>query len=59
VRPRPLMDTELRRRLQKEFEPKVERLSKLLGRDLSGWCKESNGENACQDDREQERIARS
>jgi hypothetical protein len=38
VRPRPPMDPELRRRLQKEFEPKVEQLSKLLGRDLSGWC---------------------
>ncbi|MGH9453735.1 MAG: sulfotransferase family protein [Terriglobia bacterium] len=57
VRPRPPMDTELRRRLQKEFEPKVERLSRLLGRDLSGWCKESNGESARQDDREQQGTA--
>jgi hypothetical protein len=37
------MDLELRRRLQKEFEPKVEQLSKLLDRDLSGWCKDPNG----------------
>jgi hypothetical protein len=43
VRPRPPMDLELRRRLQKEFEPKVEQLSKLLGRDLSGWCTDPNG----------------
>lgn len=39
------MHPELRSQLQKEFEPKVERLSKLLARDLSGWCKESRGEN--------------
>jgi hypothetical protein len=39
VRPRPPMKPELRRRLQKEFEPKVEQLSTLLGRDLSGWCR--------------------
>ena len=43
VRPRPPMDLELRRRLQKEFEPKVEQLSKLLGCDLSGWCTHPNG----------------
>ena len=43
VRPRPPMDLELRRRLQKEFEPKVEQLSKLLGRDLSGWCTDPHG----------------
>jgi Sulfotransferase domain len=40
VRARPPLDPELRRRLQREFEAKVERLSKLLGRDLSGWCRE-------------------
>ena len=56
VRPRPPMDPELRRRLQEDFEPKVERLSKLLGRDLSGWCKESNGEGACRGDREQDGV---
>lgn len=35
---RPLMEPELRRKLQKEFLPDVERLSKLLGRDLTNWC---------------------
>jgi len=38
VRPRPPMDSRLRMRLQRQFEPKVEQLSKLVGRDLSGWC---------------------
>jgi hypothetical protein len=38
------MDPELRRRLQKESEPKIDQLSKLLGRDLSGWCKEADVE---------------
>lgn len=37
VRPRPPMDPALRRRLQKEFEPKIERLSRMLVRDLSAW----------------------
>jgi hypothetical protein len=41
ARPRPPMDPELRRRLQREFEPKVEQLSKLLGRDLSKWAREA------------------
>jgi hypothetical protein len=44
VRPRPPMDLELRRRLQREFEPKVAQLGNLLGRDLSAWYKDSNGE---------------
>jgi hypothetical protein len=39
VRPRPPMKAELRRRLQKEFEPKVDQLSAILGRDLSGWSR--------------------
>ena len=38
--PRPPMDTELRRRLQAEFAPEVERLSELLGRDLTHWSKD-------------------
>jgi len=38
--PRPRMDPELRRRLQAEFAPEVERLSKLLDRDLTYWCKD-------------------
>lgn len=37
--PPPPMDPELRRRLQAEFTPEVERLSELLGRDLTHWCK--------------------
>jgi len=43
VRSKSPMDPKLRRQLQREFEPKVEQLSKLLGRDLSGWC-EPRGE---------------
>lgn len=35
--PRPPMNTELRSRLQREFEPEVEKLSRLLDRDLSVW----------------------
>lgn len=38
TKPRAPMDPALRRRLQAEFEPKIEQLSELLGRDLSGWC---------------------
>ena len=37
--PRPPMRPELRRQLQEEFLPEVEQLSKLLGRDLTYWCK--------------------
>jgi hypothetical protein len=40
VAPRPQIQPEGRRRLQKEMEPKIERLSKLLNRDLSGWCRD-------------------
>jgi hypothetical protein len=36
---RPPMDPRLRRRLNKELEPLVERLSHLLGRDLSAWSR--------------------
>lgn len=39
VRARPPMDPHLRGRLQKEFAPKIEQVSRLLERDLSGWCK--------------------
>jgi hypothetical protein len=35
---RPPMDPDLRRRLQAEFAPEVERLSALLGQDLTPWC---------------------
>ena len=34
---RPSMDPELRKSLQKEFAPEVERLSRLLDRDLTHW----------------------
>jgi hypothetical protein len=37
--PRPPMPLELRRRLQAEFAPEVEQLSRLLGRDLTYWCR--------------------
>lgn len=46
VRARPPLDPEFRKRLQNEFEPKIERLSKLLGRDLSGWCSEWSEDSA-------------
>jgi hypothetical protein len=45
VRPRPPMAAGVRRRLQKEFEPQVEQLSKLIGRDLSAWCAEAASSN--------------
>ncbi len=35
---RPPMDPDLQRQLQAEFAPEVERLSALLGRDLTQWC---------------------
>lgn len=37
--PRSSLDPELRRRLQAEFASEVERLSVLLGRDLTPWCR--------------------
>ncbi len=37
--PRPPMDPELRRQLQEEFKTEVEKLSELLGRDLTHWCR--------------------
>ena len=40
TKPRAPIDPGLRRRLQAEFESKVDELSELLGRDLSGWCKD-------------------
>lgn len=36
---RPPMNPKLRSRLQTEFKPEIEELSKLLGRDLTDWCK--------------------
>ncbi len=37
---RPPMEKKVRKRLQKQFEPEVKRLSKLLNRDLTYWCKD-------------------
>ncbi|MFM8322665.1 MAG: sulfotransferase family protein [Chloroflexota bacterium] len=34
---RPTLDLDLRRRLQADFQPEVERLARLIGRDLSQW----------------------
>ena len=39
---RPPMNPALRRRLQAEFRPEVERLSDLLQRDLTYWCEPPN-----------------
>ncbi len=39
-KPRPPMDKRVCNRLQEQFAPEVERLSKLLDRDLSHWCKD-------------------
>ncbi|MGH8522664.1 MAG: sulfotransferase domain-containing protein [Gammaproteobacteria bacterium] len=36
---RPAMDPELRVELQHTFHPEVQRLSELLGRDLTHWCR--------------------
>jgi hypothetical protein len=58
VGPNSPMDPDLRRRLQKESEPKVEQLSELLGRDLSGWCKKLAGEGRDGDDQDQEDVER-
>ena len=38
--PRLPLDPELRRRLQAEFKEEVVQLSRLLGRDLTHWCRE-------------------
>jgi len=36
--PRPPMDSHVRERLKRQFAPEVERLSRLIDRDLSHWC---------------------
>lgn len=38
-RPLPPLGEDLRRKLQAEFRPEVEKLSELLGRDLTHWCR--------------------
>ena len=43
---RPPMNPQLKRRLQREFLPEVERLSELLGRDLTHWCRTKAVERA-------------
>lgn len=43
--PRPPMDAELRRRLRVEFASEVDRLGRLLGRDLSEWSAGEEAEN--------------
>jgi Sulfotransferase domain len=40
--PRQPLPAALRRQLQAEFAPDVERLGELLGRDLSHWCRSEN-----------------
>ncbi|MGD8229295.1 MAG: sulfotransferase domain-containing protein [Desulfobacteraceae bacterium] len=37
---RPLLNPEFRRRLQSQFAPEIEKLSRLLNRDFSRWTKE-------------------
>ena len=37
------MDAALRRRLQQQFLPEMERLSALLGRDVTYWCRAEEG----------------
>ncbi len=39
-KPKPPMNKHIRKRLQKQFAPEVKRLSKLLDRDLTHWCKD-------------------
>jgi hypothetical protein len=38
--PPPPLEPELRQRLNDAFRPDVERLSTLIGRDLTHWCAE-------------------
>jgi len=38
-KPRPAMDSELRKKLQEEFASEVKRLSDLIGRDLTHWSR--------------------
>jgi hypothetical protein len=45
IRPakRPQLDAALRRRIEQDFAPEIERLSEFLGRDLTHWSKRSEG----------------
>jgi hypothetical protein len=42
--PRPPLPADLKRQLQRQFAPDVDRLSELLGRDLSHWCSSADNE---------------
>lgn len=44
--PRPPLDPRLRQSLQEELTPEVERLSQLLGRDLSSWTRDAPRQGA-------------
>jgi hypothetical protein len=41
------MKDEFRRRLEREFEPEVEELSRLVNWDLSAWCQSGRGRLGC------------
>jgi hypothetical protein len=43
AKPRPPMDPELRRQLLDEFKPEIERLGRLIDRDLSAWLQPPPG----------------
>ena len=45
-RARSPMDPQLRRQLLDEFEPEIERLGRLIGRDLSPWLERGTPEAA-------------
>jgi Sulfotransferase domain len=49
VAPLPSMNQEMRQQLQQQFLPSVERLSQLIGRDLTHWCREGelSGDRVC------------
>jgi hypothetical protein len=46
AKPRPPMDPVLRRQLIDEYTPEIERLSALIGRDLSAWLEKPAAESA-------------
>ncbi len=54
AKPRPPMDPALRRRQLDEQASQIERLGRLIGRDLSGWLERSDGEPAREPDRDRE-----
>ncbi len=45
AKPRAPMDPALRRQLIEEFTPEIERLGKLIGRDLSAWLETGSGDD--------------